>query len=282
MQYIPTENKIYKQLEDIAHKAMVTVFVGLPGTGKSLYVNQFHAIAKSFKKEIEVIQWDIARKSFETEALAKIFPMKDGQVHAGVKLCAGRWLIAYLQNWHLRTLDYANKILLIEAPLVGNRFSELAHSQDNPELEKFLSSEQVQFVLPIPSREVRKKIEEDRAAQVSESATQWSGAKPSVMRQLWTDTLGIGRRLQLIDSIDGKYDPNNYKKIYTYILRHRNLRVLEVNQIFDVNIKDEKSLHSLKNVIPSTQKIDELAMEIKTQNLTEAEIKEITSHWYNS
>lgn len=90
---IPLESKVYRALEELVMSSKILVISGLPGVGKSLYVNQGLKIANRKKKRTTVIQWDIARKAFETDSLSTIFPMGDGVVHNGLKLCAGMWLM---------------------------------------------------------------------------------------------------------------------------------------------------------------------------------------------
>ena len=188
---IPVNDPINLQLQELSKRSKIIVFVGLPGTGKSLFINHFHHIAKSNGQQVQVIQWDVARKEFEKGDLKSFFPTEAGQVHPGVRLSAGQWLLSYLKSWSQRKLVDKQNILLIEAPLVGNRFSELCHIQEDIKLEKVLQSEIIQFVLAVPSEHVRKKIEADRIKQISETAKIWSGAKPSVMIQLWKDTLSL-------------------------------------------------------------------------------------------
>jgi len=64
---IPESSSVYKTLAKAAKTAKAVVFSGLPGVGKSLYINQFQIIAATQGKKITVIQWDIARKAFETK-----------------------------------------------------------------------------------------------------------------------------------------------------------------------------------------------------------------------
>ena len=78
--------------------------------------------------------------------------MGAGTVHNGVKLSVGQWLIDTINNW--LSQQSANDILLIEAPLVGHRFIELATIQDDAALESFFKSEAFQMLVPIPSKKV--------------------------------------------------------------------------------------------------------------------------------
>ncbi len=253
MLLIPQDDKIHLQLADLCRDAKIIVFVGLPGTGKSLYINHLYHHAKQEGYYPNLIQWDVCRKEFEKGQLKSTFPSKKGQVHPGVRLSAGNWLLSYLKNWYTTNLENDKSRLLIEAPLVGNRFSELCHVQEDVNLEQFLKSDQIQFVLPIPNNEVRRKIESDRIAQVSETAQKWSGAKPSVLLQLWKDTLAIARVLKLTSYQEEAYQANIYQGTYLHILRHRQTVVLDIDKTYNVVIQDESQLHSLKNDMPKQE-----------------------------
>ena len=96
---IPTSSPVFGQLDKIAATQQVVIFSGLPGVGKSLYVREFKLIAKSYERPVDVIQWDVARKAFETEYILEHFPMGEGTVHNGLKLIAGKWLMDELSLW---------------------------------------------------------------------------------------------------------------------------------------------------------------------------------------
>ena len=115
---IPTTSPVFQTLKKAAESATAVVFSGLPGVGKSLYINQFQIIAAAVNRKVTVIQWDVARKAFETPAIAVRYPMGDGTVHNGVKLSVGKWLIATIEDWLAESTSDAD-LLLIEAPLIG-------------------------------------------------------------------------------------------------------------------------------------------------------------------
>ncbi len=279
---IPKEDPLSIHLTDLAQKVKIVVFIGLPGTGKSLLINQFYQLTKAQGREPQIIQWDVARKEFETEKNRNLFPTKSGQVHPVVRLSAGYWLLDYLKQWSQKNFEILQKVLLVEAPLVGNRFSELIHLQSDQELEQYLSSKKVQFVLPVPSLKVRDKIEDDRALQVSETAKTWSGAKPSVMRQLWLDTLNIAKTLDITTFQGEKYDPQVYAKTYQLLSHRRNLRILPIDRVYPINIENESTLHSLKNEIPSAAEVDLLIQKTTYKYPTDKDTIEAVQNWYKT
>ena len=278
---IPTTSPVYQTLENAAKTSKAVVFSGLPGIGKSLYINQFKAIVQSLGKNITVIQWDIARKAFETKEIAAIFPMGAGVVHNGVKLSAGAWLIDTIKDWLQKATD--NDLLLIEAPLVGHRFIELAKVQSDATLEDFFKSDAFKMIIPIPSKAVREKIEADRRAQISEDAKVWSGAKPSVMLMLWKMLCGIANEFGKNISMDGQppYEPSISEFVFEKILQHRHFIPLHIDEIFDVSVMDESELHNTGSLKAGDETANRYAMEIH-QQMNDEQINAIVKEWYLS
>ena len=277
---IPQTSEIYKELQEIANNNKLVVFSGLPGVGKSLYIQEFQKIVREQGKEIDVIQWDVARKSFESDEIAKHFPMGNGTVHDGVKIMSGLWLIDTLEEWILKDNDN-DRILLIEAPLVGHRFVELIHPSENETIEAFLSSEKTVVVMPIPTKQVRRKIEEERERQVSEDAKVWSGAKPSVMLMLWKMTCGIANEFGMDINMEGQppYSPGIYEYVFAEILKHRNFEPLIIDEIFEVPDQEESELHSNFGLKADNETAEKYAQLVK-ENYSDERIETIVSKWY--
>lgn len=277
---IPTNSPVYQTLEKVANTAKMVVFSGLPGVGKSLYINQFQLIAASKGKNVTVIQWDIARKSFETKEIAAHYPIENDEVHNGVKLSVGAWLLDTLKNW-LAQYPSSDELLLIEAPLVGHRFMELVKIQTDTALEKFLKSADCQMLIPIPSKKVRAKIEEDRRKQVSEDAKTWTGAKPSVMLLLWKMICGIANEFGKNISMEGQppYDPVIYEFVFGNILKHRHFTPLHIDEIYKVNIENEADLHNTESLAADGKTANDYAAKLRDKYAIE-EINAIVNEWY--
>jgi hypothetical protein len=278
---IPQSSPIYSQLVKLTD-ARIVIFSGLPGVGKSLYINAFKAIAQDADKEIDMIQWDVARKAFETDYISSYYPMGDGTVHNGLKLIAGLWLMDVVKEW-INFNKKSDSILIIEAPLVGNRFIELMHEQLDDDLESFLSSDSCQVVVPIPSIKVRDKIEAERKRQVSEDAKVWSGAKPSVMLMLWKDTCIIANEFGKNIDISGQppYDPEIYNYVYSKILRHRNYVPLHINEVFEVPDMNEDALHNHASMCADPDTADTYGKKI-IDKYNDYHINEIVDSWYHT
>ena len=277
---IPSSSKVYQQLEQSASVAKAVVFTGLPGVGKSLYISVFKQLALQLKRNVTIVQWDVARKAFETPEILQRFPMGDGTVHDGIKLCAGRWLTNEVSDW--LSSAGTEDLLLIEAPLVGHRFIELATLKEDASLEKFLSSDSCHFLCPIPSSEVRQKIEELRIAQVAEDAKVWMGAKPSVMLMLWKMICGIANEMGRNIPMDGQpeYDSEVYEFVFRKILKHRTFIPLYIEEVFDVNIEDEHDLHHMDSLQTTAHEANLIGKEIMEVYKENSQITEIVKGWY--
>ena len=282
LKIIPDDHDIARFFRDIAESARLVVFSGLPGVGKSLYIKEFTRIALELGRDIDLIQWDVARKAFETEFIMRHFPMQGSTVHNGLKLAAGKWLMQYVFEWNRKAASTAS-LLLIEAPLVGHRFAELVHQNQDEELEQFLASEACRIIVPIPTKRLRKHIEDERARQVSEDAKDWSGAKPSVMLQLWKDTCEIANFFGMDISLEGQppYSDGIYEYVYSVILKNRHFEALIIDELFNVPVEDESFLHSNDSISPHSEEADQCAAYI-LENLDNQSIDKIVSNWYKT
>ncbi len=278
MIYIPRESDVYRSLENLLDSRIV-IFSGLPGVGKSLYINAFREIAHDKGIDVDMIQWDVARKAFETDYISKHYPMGEGTVHNGLKLIAGLWLMDTVSHW-IDFNESSENILLIEAPLVGNRFVEIMQKQSDEKLESYLYSK-CKVVVPIPSKEVRLKIEKERERQVSEDAKVWSGAKPSVMLMLWKMTCEIANDFGRVIDVSGQppYDPEVYEFVYSKILKHRHFIPLHVDEVFKIPEQDEDSLHSLDSMKATQDIADQYGKKI-IEKYNDYQLDEIVNSWY--
>jgi hypothetical protein len=276
-------SRIFKTLNQHAKLAKVVMFSGLPGVGKSLYVNQFYQIAQANGKNITVIQWDMARKAFETPEILAKYPLGDGLTHNGVLISIGLWIIDVLKKWLIENTN-KNALLLIEAPLLGNRFIELAKIVEDYEVEKFLKSPEFQVIVPIPSKKLRKEIEVARAKDLSENATVWTGAKPSVMLMLWKMVCGIANKLGKNITLEGQplYDPIIYEFVFSKVLKNRHFITLYISKFYPVSIESEDELHGLGSLKAQPNEANNYVEIISHKYPTIEELAKIVDNWYDT
>src|SRR5262249_12663657 len=156
---------LHARLAALARDRRWVFFAGLPGTGKSLMVNQLAHLAQAAGRTVHLLQWDTARPAFEASPAGQRYPVVDGVTQGVVRKAVGLWVPAALLDWERRHPDPGH-LLVGETPLVGNRFVELARPADDA-AEARLTAPGTAFVIPVPSREVRVHMEGERARRAA-------------------------------------------------------------------------------------------------------------------
>ena len=205
-------------------------FAGLPGTGKSLLVHQLAHLAAGAGRSVHLLQWDVARPMFEASPAGRRYPLTDGVTHPVIRKAAGLWVRQALAGWDARCSG-PEHMLIGETPFVGSRFIELARRAED-RAEALLTSTSCRFVLPVPSREVRRFIEAERERRSASPrhSREREDAPPPVLRDSWRELAAVSARLGIGGSGDD-YDPVVYQRVYETILRHRSLEIVALDAI---------------------------------------------------
>ncbi len=219
---LPPKSAIHARLITLIGVCDRVFFAGLPGVGKSLLLQQMALLAAEAGREVALLQWDVLRQPFETPR----YPLQAGATHPLVIRAAGNWLRAQLPNL---TCD----LLIGELPLIGGRLIELAQTRDDA-AEPLLRTARTQFVVPVPSREVRASIEAKRAQTIAapRHANEADDAPPNILRALWRDLQTLAQTLDLAKQPrDQAYCPETYAAVYLQLLRHRHASLLPVEML---------------------------------------------------
>jgi hypothetical protein len=229
---LPADWAVRQTLDRLVAESRVLMLAGLPGVGKSLLVQQISRMAARRDRPVFLLQWDVARGAFETGPILARYPEVDGFTHAAIKRAAGLWSRGAVRAWH--RARPAAALLLGETPLVGGRLMELATPRVD-DAETLLASAQVQFVLPVPSREVRAVIEAARERSMASPShdRERADAAPNVLRALWEDVYREGYGAGIVAAPpEGPipYDPAAYRAVYLSWLRHRHVVVLDMDR----------------------------------------------------
>ena len=216
-------------LERLA-QARLVFFAGLPGTGKSLLLNQLAHLGHRAGRTIHLLQWDVARPVFEATPAAARYPTVAGVTHAIVRRAVGLWVRDAIAGWE-RAHPGRQHLLLGETPFIGNRFVELARHEPD-QAEPLLAGAGCRFVLAVPTREVRAFLEAERERRNAHPRheREKEDAPPAVLRALWREVAAIGRAVGVGTGADD-YDPIVYRAVYERVLRHRTLDVVTLDTV---------------------------------------------------
>ncbi|MCB0187056.1 MAG: hypothetical protein KDE31_22470 [Caldilineaceae bacterium] len=233
---IISNTPLYRPLAALAAERRIVLFAGLPGVGKSLFLQQMALLAHEAERTVHLRQWDVTRTAFETDAILARYPEVDGITHAAIRKGVGLWARKAIQHWHA-VHTTPEHILIGEVPLIGNRLIELVQPLDD-DVEALLAGEQTTFVLPVPTQEVRQVIESARARTMAnpQHAKEKADASPYVLQRLWTELYQVAQELQLVvgqanAASSQRYDPAIYAAVYQHLLQHRHCRTLSVDQV---------------------------------------------------
>lgn len=205
-------------------------FAGIPGTGKSLLVHQLTHLAAGFRRQVVLLQWDVARPAFEASPAGRRYPVVDGVTHVVVRKAAGLWVRDALRGWSAEHPG-PESLLIGEVPFVGGRFVELARRLDDG-AEALLVDPACRFVITVPSREVRRFLEAERERRAARPLhpREREDAPPPVLRDLWRGLAEVGRRIGVAPPGDD-YDPAAYRRVYESVLRHRHVDAIALDVV---------------------------------------------------
>lgn len=278
---IPETSPIYETFGQLARDAKVVIVTGLPGVGKSLYVQQLSVMAQQAGRKVHLLQWDVTRSAFETPEILAKYPEIDGVTHAMIRKAVGLWTRSAIVDWSEQFASDEH-ILIGEATFVGERLMQLAKVTDDS-AENLLASDKTQFVLSVPTKRVRSLIEKKRAESIANPQHEHESkdAPPNVLQMLWHEIYSVGYEIGIANQPDMQpdYDPDVYRKTYEYLLQHRNSMSLSVDEVFE----PAESVYELDAIAGHLQATPEQVEAIVNQLERESTIEDIQAEvdrWY--
>ncbi|MEM9954861.1 MAG: AAA family ATPase [Chloroflexota bacterium] len=277
---IPEDSEIYSICQRLAEDAKIVILTGLPGVGKSLYVQQMTAMAQAAGRQVHLLQWDVTRSAFETDAILAKYPEIDGFTHAMIRKAVGLWTRDAILRW---ANDYQSDehVLIGESTLVGERLMQLAKPlQDDAEV--LLSSQQTQFLLPVPTKNVRTMIEAKRAESITNPRHQHEtkDAPPNVLQALWHEIYGVGAELGFCEAhSEPIYDDAVYRQTYEYLLQYRHYHTLSVADVLPAS----ESVYELGTIASHLKATPDEVAYIMTMLETQSTVDEVEAdveRWY--
>lgn len=253
---------------------------GLPGSGKSLLLQQLALIARESGRKVHLLQWVMARKAFETPENLVKYPEKNGITHQVIRKAVGIWSREAVLHWHEAFAD-PEHILIGELPLIGNRLTELTQIYRDA-CEPLLSDVPALFLTPVPSWEVREVIEAARAKTLAEPRHEREkrDAPPNVLQKLWSDVNGLARQMGMTKAPDDSpYNPYIYGGVYDALLQFRNHETMMIDRVLD----PRQSVYDFDVVESELRASDEQVQTIMRQlesSFTAAELEHIVDNWH--
>ncbi|HLA42647.1 MAG TPA: hypothetical protein VJZ27_04385 [Aggregatilineales bacterium] len=276
---IPEDSLLYQLLYETTLNRRIVLFAGLPGVGKSLFLQQLALMAHQVGRVIHLLQWDVTRNVFETDALLAKYPEIDGVTHAAIRKAVGLWTRQGVLAWHQHYAD-PKHLLIGEVPLIGNRLIELAQRQED-DAESLLRGEQTHFLIPVPSAAVRREIESARQKTLTspQHERETVDAMPNVMQLLWDELYSLARQMGIVTVQNAAYDPNIYARVYLHLLRHRYAERLDIDHVLSVTAS-VYDLHVIESELAATPEQVEHFMAQVENTFSKSELEKAVAEWY--
>lgn len=254
---------------------------GLPGVGKSLVLQKLVAHARNQGRQVSILRWDRARLAFESPEILRLYPEREGLTHPVIRKAAGEWVRGAVRQWW-ETHPDSRCVLIGEAPLIGNRFSELARVIDDP-AESVLSCPDTHFVVPVPTQHVRDAIERARARDIETPQHQQdvASALPSLVSAVWLEVARLAVAMRLRSEVTLRYEPELYADVYRRILNDRSHTAMTMDEILDVRGSVQEVGPIDSEILPSQTEVARAFAQVERRPIEEviSEVEEWASPW---
>ncbi len=278
---LPADSLIGARLTELAGTQRMVFFAGLPGVGKSLLIRELAHIAHGLGRRLHLLQWDVARQGFVSDAVLAKYPDVNGVTHAVIRRAMGVWSRSAVARWHVDNPDAAD-MLIGETPLIGNRFIELAVPA-NDDAEPLLAAPNTTFLVPVPSRVVRQAIEGAREASTADPRHEREAgdARPNVMQAIWSELLETASVMGIGSQSDGSYNPYTYRGVYSAVLKHRRSEILPIEEVLPENGRSVYDIDApYTDVMPTEAEGDAFIARVEKAYPNLAALEEEVARWY--
>ena len=281
---IPPTSQVYMMLNRLVDNQRIVFLTGLPGVGKSLLLNQLTHLAHFSGHQVYLLQWDILRDAFMTDRIASLFPDTDGITHSVIRRAAGLWVRQAVAQWHQKHLG-EKSILIGEAPLIGNRLLELVLPR-NDAAESILLEKSTRFVLPIPSRRIRRLMETARQTSIKNprNSRELNDAAPEVLKALWRELIRAAMALNIPTPPKGSdedYDPRIYESVYLQVLKHRRYEITRLNITLSTHSRSVYTFNMpVEELIPNASEVSHSIEEVEHTYPNLHGLEQEMEEWY--
>ena len=281
---IPPTSQVYMMLNRLVDNQRIVFLTGLPGVGKSLLLNQLAHLAHFSGHQVYLLQWDILRDAFMTDRIASLFPDIDGITHSVIRRAAGLWVRQAIAQWHQKHLG-EKSILIGEAPLIGNRLLELVLPR-NDAAESILLEKSTRFVLPIPSRRIRRLMETARQTSIKNprNSRELNDAAPEVLKALWRELIRAAMALNIQTpprGSDEDYDPRIYESVYLQVLKHRRYEITRLNITLSTHSRSVYTFNMpVEELIPNASEVSHSIEEVEHTYPNLHGLEQEMEEWY--
>ncbi len=279
--FVDTENG--SVLADAAQNCRMVFFTGLLAAGKSFLMREQISMAVAAGRRVQIIRWDAGVASFQNDSILARYPDVEGGSHPVIRKAAGLWARTAVARW-LSELRDPKEMLIGEAPIIGNRNSEFV--QVLPDVaEPALASRTTAFFYPVPTGDLREKLEAIRKATFAnpQHPDEAKDAPPEIMNLAWRLTCAKAIELGLFNAGDIRdqsiYDETTYRRFFDHLLRHRNARAIDIDVLYTVSGSSHDLDGSISELLATQSEIENAIASVELAMTPEKVAREV-ENWY--
>jgi len=148
-----------------------------------------------------------------------------------------------------------------------------------------LATPACRFVVAVPSSEVRRLLEAERARRATSPLhpREREDAPPSVLRDLWRDLVEVAGRLGITapGAPGSGYDPLVYRQVYENVLRNRNVEVVALDVILPTgNLSVYDFVITPLDLIPTDAEAEEFIREVERRYPDPTVLQREIARWW--
>jgi hypothetical protein len=258
-------------------------FTGLPASGKSFLLREQITMAVAAGRRVHMIRWDAGLASFARDSILARYPDVEDGSHPVIRKAAGLWGRQAVARWLSEHPDPA-EMLIGEAPIIGNRYSEFVQVLPDA-AEPAMGSDATAFFYPVPTCDVRGKLEAIRRATFAnpQHPDEAKDAPPAIMNLAWRLTCAKAIELGLASAEDiedqSTYDETIYRRFFDHLLRHRNARAIDVETLYSGGGSAHDLEGSVSELVPTPGEVANAIATIEAAMTPEKAAREVDD-WY--
>jgi hypothetical protein len=137
------------------------------------------------------------------------------------------------------------------------------------------------FLIPAPSREVRRVIEASRAREMASPLheRERANAAPSLLRAHWEEIARVARQLGVPGSRPGDgYDAAVYVGVYRRLLRHRRRATLPITSVLPVRASPYELGAVASELMPTRDEVERIMLQVEAYPAGQLERE--ADNWY--
>jgi len=196
------------------------------------------------------------------------------------------FILGHHPEWEVMVISYSDDLLRVHSEqfrqIINSRWYRRLHQDAT---EPLLAGDSAVFFVPVPTNDVRRKLEAKRQASITnpQHADEARDAPMNTMENVLRETRAMAIDLGLVNAEEvenaNAYDATIYSRFFQHMLKHRNCRVLTVEVLYPgVGSAHDLDVAGYELMASSSEVANSIA--VLENALSADEINQSVENWY--